>query len=318
MQRATTVLVFALAVVGASLVLPVAASPQPTPVCPVCGQTFQEDVTATEATLQVQQNGDVRWHVENDVADPTATAWRENETAARHRVEDRIDWRGSPPYDPAALDVAVADQTVVIEFVDRGAARSRFGLLVLPYLHGEGVEARYVVNADEFVIEAPEGQRITNEPAGATVEDDRAVWSGVASVDDPMEGAETWTAPEPGDTYVVVGAGPTTAIGTTLALTFEPLFPRLYGFYAVGLLVALGLSSVGYVTARRELHRRWLATGATAAAIPYVVFVLSWHPIQPAGTLPGTGQRVVMLLIAAALGLVAALVLFAVAATRPD
>ena len=39
----------------------VAAAPPPTPVCEICGEAFHENVTATNATLQVRENGDVHW-----------------------------------------------------------------------------------------------------------------------------------------------------------------------------------------------------------------------------------------------------------------
>jgi hypothetical protein len=141
----------------------------------VCGQTFHENVTATDATLLVQGDGDVRWHVENELTGPTASTWRENVTAARERAEERLNRTSGPPYDPDGLEVRVEGDTLVVGFVDRRAARQRLGVLVLPYLHGEGVQVRYVVNADEFAVEAGDGRRVVNEPAGATVEDGRAV-----------------------------------------------------------------------------------------------------------------------------------------------
>jgi hypothetical protein len=42
---------------------------------------------------------------------------------------------------------------ITTEFVDRGAARQRLGLLVVPYLNGEGSVTNYVINAD-IVVEA--------------------------------------------------------------------------------------------------------------------------------------------------------------------
>ena len=37
------------------------ASPQPKPVCVVCGKTFPEDAIATEATVTMTVDGTVRW-----------------------------------------------------------------------------------------------------------------------------------------------------------------------------------------------------------------------------------------------------------------
>lgn len=144
-----TLVVFALlATVSGGLA---AASPQPIPVCPLCGETFDENVTATDATLSIEPDGDVRWRVENDVAAPTASEWRENPDLVRRRVRESVDHPNRPPYDPSTPTVDVEDGTVTVGFVDRGAAKQRFGVLVLPYLQG----ARRVINADRFVVMAP-------------------------------------------------------------------------------------------------------------------------------------------------------------------
>ena len=37
------------------------ASPQPKPVCAVCGGTFHEDAAATDVTLTMTVDGNVRW-----------------------------------------------------------------------------------------------------------------------------------------------------------------------------------------------------------------------------------------------------------------
>ena len=284
MLRATaTVLTVVLLAAIAGLALPAAASPQPSPVCPVCGQSFHENVTATDAALQVQGDGDVRWRVESEVRDPTATDWRENRTAVRRLVSERVDRRSAPPYDPTAVEVGVEGDTLVVEFVDRGAARQRLGLLVLPYLHGEGVQARYVINADEFVVEAPAGLRPVNQPAGADVETDRVVWRGTAASDDRADGAERRAAPEPGDTYVVFGSGATAGVRGGFATTFEPLDPGLYGPYVLGLLLVAGLTYGLYALKGGGLRRRVVTGAVVAAALPYLYLVASLHPPQTGG-----------------------------------
>lgn len=284
MLRAPAVVLAALLLAAvAGLALPATASPQPSPVCPVCGQSFHENVTATDATLQVQEDGDVRWRIENEVRAPTATDWRENRTAVRQLVADRVDRRSTPPYDPIAVEVELEGDTLVVEFVDRGAARQRFGLLVLPYLHGEGVQARYVINADEFVVESPAGQRPVNEPAGANVENGRVVWRGVAAADERMESAEVWTAPEPGDTYVVFGSGATAGVRGGLVTTLEPLDPDLYGPYVLGLFFVAGLTYGIYALQSNRLERRVVAGAVVASALPYIYLVASLHPPQAGG-----------------------------------
>lgn len=284
MSRAfAAVLAAVLLAAVAGLVLPATASPQPTPVCPVCGQTIHEDVTATDATLEVQGDGDVRWRVENEVREPTAADWRENRSAVRRLVTARLDRRSGPPHEPTAVETALEGETLVVEFVDRGAARQRFGLFVLPYLHGEGVQTRYVINADEFAVEGPSGQEAVTEPAGATVEDGRVVWSGVAATGERVEGAEVWAAPEPGDTYVVFGSGATAGVRGSLATTVEPLVPALYGRYVLGLLVVAGLTYGAYALQGTRLEPSVVTGGVLATALAYLYFVASIHPPRTGG-----------------------------------
>lgn len=299
---ALLVIAAAVGIVGPSI-----ASPQPTPVCPVCGQTFHENVTATDATLQVQADGDVAWHVENEVPASTAAEWRKDETALRDLVADRIDRSSTPPYAPTRPEVSVEGNTATIEFVDRRAARQRLGLLVVPYFHGEGVQARYVVNADEIVVVAPDGQRVVNEPAGATVDGDRAVWRGVASTNQGMEGDEVWDAPEPGDTYVVVGAGATAGVRSSVVTGFEPLDPRLYGWYALGLLFVAGLTYGGYTLQRHRFERRVVASAVVLGVLPYLALVAIMHP--PGDGLGGFFDRLLFAAGSLLVGLLGALLL---------
>jgi len=260
----------------------VAAIPPPTPFCTVCGEPFHEDVTATEVTLEVRENGDVRWRVENEVAEPTAGEWRRNPDQVETLVAERLE-TGRPPADPAEPTVEVGDGTVTVEFVDRGAARQRLGLLVVPYLNGEGRVTEYVINADELVVEPPEGQRVVNDPSVATVENGRAVWTGVAATDGDGDG--TRQAPEPGETYVVIGSGATAGERSAVVTTLEPLDAGLYGRYALGLLAVVGAAYGGYRLEGTRLPRRSIAAGVALAAIPYVAVVAARHPWWPSGGL---------------------------------
>ena len=170
---------------------------------------------------------------------------------------------------------------VTTEFVDRGAARQRLGLLVVPYLNGEGKTNRYVINADRFVVAAPDGGRIVNEPAGATVGDGRAVWTGVAATEEDR--AAAWQAPQPGNTYVITGSGATAGARSTAVTTLEPLDPGLYGRYGLGLLFVV-LATYGiYRLQGTRLPRRSVAGGIALAALPYVAGVAAIHPWWPAG-----------------------------------
>lgn len=262
----------------------VAAAPPPTPFCTVCGESFHEDVTGTDATLQVRESGDIHWRVENEVADPTASEWNENPDRAETRVEDALENRFRPPANPTDPTVEMEDGTLTVEFVDRGAARQRLGLLVVPYFNGEGSVTNYVINADTVVVEAPEGHRIANDPAGATVEEGRAVWTGVAATDDD-EPDVAWQAPEPGETYVVTGSGATAGVRSAVVTTLEPLDPGRYGYYGAGLLFVVAAAYGVYRLEGTRLPQRSVGGGIALAAVPYVVLVAAVHP--PAAGGPG-------------------------------
>jgi len=280
MPRPTALTVLALA---ALLVAAggVAAAPPPTPVCEICGEAFHENVTATDATLQVRENGDVHWRVESEVADPTASEWRANPDRVESLVNEALDNRFRPPANPTDPTVNVENGTLTVEFVDRGVARQRLGLLVVPYLNGEGETNRYVINADRFVVAAPDGQRIVNDPAGATVGDGRAVWTGVAATEEDR--AAAWQAPRPGNTYVVTGSGATAGTRSAVVTTLEPLDPGLYGRYGLGLLFVV-LATYGiYRLQGTRLPRRSVAGGIALAALPYVAGVAAIHPWWPVG-----------------------------------
>lgn len=268
------------------------ASPTPTPVCPVCGTALHPNVTSSTATLQLSERGDVHWRVENEVAEPTASAWREDETLAREAVLDRLDRPFRRPHHPTDVTVTMTGDTLAVTFVDTRAARQRLGLLVVPYLHGEGVEARYVINADRLTVVAPAGQRIANHPAGATVSGDRATWTGVAAATDRRQ-LPVRAAPEPGDTYVLTGSGPTASARASLVVAVEPLDARMYAMYAIGAVIALVPTvAVGH----RRLGRGHLLAGAGLVLAPVVALAATMHPIHPPNTLPGLADRVFFVL----------------------
>lgn len=279
-----------------------AASPQPTPVCPVCGTTFHENVTGSTATLGVQVDGDVRWRVETQVANPTASEWRRHPEEAHRVVADAVEWRAQPPYRPTIRAVRMEGDTLVVELVDENAARWRFGVLVLPYLHGEGVEARWVINADRLEVVPPDGYRVINDPRSARMGDRGVVWEGSTG--------EPWDAPEPGDTYVVMGRGPIAGIGTSVALTTMPLDPVRYGLYIGGLLIIVFLVATVALACDLSLSSRVVVGGVGGAAGVYTVSVASVHPIAALGTLPGLADQLFLAFISILSGLVAGLGLF--------
>ena len=149
---------------------------------------------------------------------------------------------------------------------------------MVPYLNGEKRVTEYVINADELVVEPPEGQRFVNDPSVATVENGRAVWTGVAATDGDGDGDGTRQAPEPGETYVIIGSGATAGERSAVVTTPEPLDAGLYGRYALGLLVVVGAAYGGYRLEGTRLPRRSVAAGVALATVPYVTMVAARHP----------------------------------------
>ena len=120
-----------------------------------------------------------------------------------------------------------------------------------------------------------------NDPAGATVGDGRAVWTGVAATEEDR--AAAWQAPRPGNTYVVTGSGATAGARSAVVTTLEPLESGLYGRYALGLLLVV-LATYGiYRLEGTRLPRRSVAGGVALAAVPYVAGVGAFHPWWPTG-----------------------------------
>lgn len=248
---------------------PAAASQVPGPFCGVCAGSFDGNVTASNATLQMTEDGDIRWRVENQVDSQAAEAWREDPGAAERLAREGLHEGYVDLSNPTDLSVEVRGDTVVVEFVDRGAARQRLGLLVLPYFHGEGSDHRWTVNADELIVKAPDGHRIVNEPTRATVEEDRVDWNGSFS--------------EPGDAYVVAGDGATADARWALVSPVVPLDPIRYGVYGVGALFVAGLVFGVYTIEGTRLGPRRVSAGVAAATVPYVLAAVAVHPIGGGG-----------------------------------
>jgi hypothetical protein len=280
-------------------------SAQPGPFCGVCGETFDENATATNATLQMTDDGDVRWHVVNRFSKQGADRWRENPAAAKRRVRDQLDYGYVDVTDPTDLSVEMDGSTMVIEFVDRGALRDRMGLLVLPYFHGGGSPHRWRVNVGELVVKAPDGHRIVNEPTGASVEEDRVVWTGASS-------GSRYVGPEPGDAYVIAGAGATAGARAPLVEMLLPLDPGLYGFYGTWALFLVGLAFGLYTIQGTRLGPRRVTIGIAAVTVPYLIVLATVHPIT-GGTFVILGYLFVGPLLALLFGLVGGLALYAAA-----
>lgn len=245
------------------------ASAQPIPVCPVCGESFHENVTATDATISIQPDGDVRWQVENRVADPTASEWRTNPDRVREQVTTTVDHPHRPPYDPTGARVDVTNETVTIRFVDRGAAKERLGLLVLPYF----VRGQWLVNADRLSVEAPPGSRIVGTPELGQAGHQRVVWTG-----ESRTRTRPNYAPVVEDTYVVTGSGPTAGLRGAIATSLMPLDFDLYVLYAFGLLFVGAAAYAIYAFEDHRLDGRGEAIGLAVSVLPYVWLIGRMHP----------------------------------------
>lgn len=247
-----------------------AASAQPIPVCPVCGEHFHENVTATDATLSIEPDGDVRWRVENQVAEPTASEWRADPNRVREHVP-AMDHPYRPPYDPSEPSVSVDDDAVTITFVDRSAARQRFGLLVLPYF----LQGQWTINADRLTVEAPPDSRIVGQPELAEAGYDRAVWTG-----ESRTRTRPNYAPVVEDTYVVTGDGPTASTRAAIATTLMPLALDLYVLYGFGLLFVGAAAYAIYAFENHRLDGRGEAIGLVVSVLPYVWLIGRMHPVD--------------------------------------
>lgn len=274
-MRACLVILLAVPLLGVG-----GASAQPHPICDVCGATFHEGVTSTTATLQMTAGGNVHWRVENTVDDSTARKWRENPDRLTATVDDRLEHTWGVPTSVHDRSVEMAGNTVIITFVDRGVVRNYLGVSILPYLHGESVERRLVINADRFTVVAPEGQEILNAPSGAEVRGDRAIWRGEVG---ETEARDRWAAPEPGDTYVVTGGGATADLRQRLVMPFVPLDPGLYGLYLIGLFLVAGLPFGLYTIHGHRLGPPRVLAGIGVSALPYLYLIGSVHPPQLGG-----------------------------------
>ena len=245
------------------------------PACPVCGERVHENVTGSVATLSMTGGGDVHWVVELEVAEPTASAWRDDPGQATAAVDAALaDHRPSPLLDPTEPTVEVGDGRVTIEFLDRGPVRERFGLRVLPYFYA----GKWKVRADRLVVIAPDGHRIVNHPPHAEVEDNRAVWTSGS-----VEFGNRPRDPLLEETYVVSGTGPTADARGSLAVVLMPIRPVLYGLYLIGLLL---VGTLGYTIARtgdRRLDRRIETVALAIGVVPYLALVLSFHPLPLGG-----------------------------------
>lgn len=226
------ILLIALLVLGATLVAPAAASPQPTPVCRFCGGLFEAaaadagvnaTVASSDVRIDVRTDRSATWTVTLELTNGTeafATSPGRLEPTARALVTDT---RGLPR-EATYVDASLEGDTVTLQYRVADAAERHAGLLVVDLLHDRGGEPRYHVNADRFVVSGPSGTVVANDPDSGQVTDGTVVWRG--------DGGSDWyggTALE-GSPYVVFGPDRSTVTrlqaASAIALATGPIVVR--------------------------------------------------------------------------------------------
>lgn len=204
-----TVLALATVLLLAGATLPAASSPQPTPVCGVCGGSFESalggpvetaTVTHSTATVRFHENGSATWHVRNVLAnDSTAQYLADHPEALRSAVHEAMEYSTiDGPFE--SVSASVEGTTVHVTYRDPDAADAYPGGVTLTdYLHTHGYEEWPVLTVDRLTLVGPAGTTALNDPAQATVDGRNVTLSGDGS-------GRHYEAPNaPSDAYVVWG-----------------------------------------------------------------------------------------------------------------
>lgn len=240
------------------------ASPQPDPVCGACGSSFEHaaeerglavNVPHSTATVRVHENGSATWIVTNRVNQSAADRFAEDagllDAVARGAATEG--WGLPHVYDGGEVrfqSVAIDDRTIRIRFRDPDAGERRLGVLVVDYLHSEGIRGGWILNADRFTIVGPDGTVVVNDPR-ATIDDEYASPGEVPEIDGRNA---TWrgSTAERGsalheDVYVVYG-GPGTSqphADAVVALSTAPIWIDNLAAFVLPALVVYGILLVG-------------------------------------------------------------------------
>lgn len=260
------------------------ASSQPDPLCPVCGDGFEDaagehgyelTVTETTTTIAVDQDGDATWTVRNRVANDRALNRLRNDSALLdHMAFEALDSSNSPLSNRAwNAEASVGEDGVVtVRFRMRDAAtRTPGGVLRVDYLNtGTGISKKIEEN-DTLRITGPEGYAVTHAPAESRIVDGTAQWTG-----SEYFGSHESVTLAPAD-------GTATTLWTNLSLalwTGGVVFDNLGQLFPALLLFGVLLSAVvagGKFTdrrLRRSMGKREVA--ALALALLFVLSLSSW------------------------------------------
>lgn len=266
-------------ILGGALLLaalgPALSSPQPDNVCGACGSPFEEaadekglaaSVTNSTATIHVHANGSATWIVTNRVNASAADRLHENPALLDRIANHAATSGGGLPsfYDEGEVQVtaaAIEDRTVTIKFVDSNAGHRLGGVMVVDYLHSEGVRGGWILNADRFTIVGPPGTTVVNNPSAAIdreymsanavpiVDGRRVTWHGSAET--------KYEAAFYDDIYLAFGdAGiPAWRVDVALALATAPIWVDNLRTFVLPAVIVYGILLLGVAFAVR-----WIAT----------------------------------------------------------
>lgn len=270
-------LVVAVALVASALLASTAvASPQPSPVCGVCGSGLTDgpaeheglgDLTVVRsvATVRVHADGSATWRVRNELANGSATAsLRENPALLDRLVEDAL--RAGVVEGPVENRSATMNGTTMhVRFTDPTAAtRSPGGVYVVRYLHAGGLETWHALTADRFSVVGPAGTTVANDPPEATVDGRTATWRGDSSGD-------LWDVPSlRRDAYVAFAEDGVWATGRAhgaLIAATLPIVADVVGSFHLPGLVPFALGAFGAAWAGSRTRDRLVEPSPRAIAL---------------------------------------------------
>jgi hypothetical protein len=252
-------------------VAPAVASPQPDPVCGACGSSFEDiaekqgvavNVTHSSATVQIHANGSATWLVTNRLNESAATRLSENsallDRVARGAATEgwglpHVYNDGEVTFQSASID----GRTVRIRFRDPDAGKRHLGVLVVDYLHSEGVRGGWILNADRFTLVGPSEAVVVNDPE-VTIDREYTPANAVPEV---MDGNVTWSGSATteyesafyDDVYVVYGATDTSSlrVDAAVASATAPIWLDNVQAFVLPALVLYGLLLAGVTASAR-------------------------------------------------------------------
>lgn len=155
--------------VGVGAVGFVAASPQPSPVCPTCGVQFEQtasefgydlNVTHSEVDIMMHANGSARWTTRTTLTEESAQSLTESDVTLV--VEGAV--QDHPVVDPGRPSVSLDGRTLRVTYTARDFATRRLDVLLVDAFHRYYTQW-WIVNADRLTVHAPDGYRFVTESA---------------------------------------------------------------------------------------------------------------------------------------------------------